>query len=227
MPDETIYAEDANFLTTNMKKGAELNRIVKNILIEDNLKVNETKTENTTIVRKERKDEKWRTVKKLGSLLGNSEDIARRKLSMVSLKDMNKVWIRNDHIKQKLKLKLYQALVKPVLTYNSRTWGLTKTQGDHLDSFHRQQLRQVLNIKYPPRISNKSLYTISKENMFSLDILTARWKLFGHVLRSSNDIPANKAMGYYFDNINVKQFKGRPRTTLPTTLHSDIIRTIS
>ena len=33
-------------------------------------------------------------------------------------------------------------------------------------------------------------------------------------------------MAYYFDNINGKQFKGRPRTTLPTILHSDIIRTI-
>ena len=108
MPDETIYADDADFLTTIMKKDAELNRIVKNILFEDNLKVNETKTENTMIVRTERKNEKWRTVKKLGSLLGDSEDIARRKLlSIVSLKDMNKVWIRNDHIKQKLKLKLY------------------------------------------------------------------------------------------------------------------------
>ena len=95
-----------------------MQNIVQNILIEDNLNVNETKTEHTTtIVRKERKDEEWRTVKKLGSLLGDSEDIARRKqLSIVSLKDMNKVWIRNDHIKQKLKLKLYQALVTPVLT---------------------------------------------------------------------------------------------------------------
>ena len=85
MPDETIYADDADFLTTNMKKDAELNRIVKNILFEDNLKVNETKTENTMIVRTERKNEKWRTVKTLGSLLGDSEDIARRKLlSIVS-----------------------------------------------------------------------------------------------------------------------------------------------
>ena len=62
--------------------------------------------------------------------------------------------------------------------------------------------------------------------MLSLDILTARWKLFGHVLPSNNDTPANKAMAYYFENINDKQFKGRPRTTLPTTLYSDIIRTI-
>ena len=60
----------------------------------------------------------------------------RKKKKKVSLKYINKVWIRNDHIKQKLKqkqkLKLYQALVTPVLTYNSGTWGLTKTQEDHL-----------------------------------------------------------------------------------------------
>ena len=61
--------------------------------------------------------------------------------------------------------------------------------------------------------------------MLSLDILTARWKLFGHILRSNLDTPANIAMNNYFDNTNTTKFKGRPRTTLPTTLNQDIKRT--
>ena len=138
---------------------------------------------------------------------------------------MNNIWIRNDRIKQDLKLKLYQSIVKPVLTYNSGTWGLTKTEENNLDSFHRQQLRKVLNIKYPARISNQNLYKLSKQNILSLDILTARWKLFGHILRSNLDIPANKAMNNYFDSTKLTKFKGRPRTTLPTTLNQDIKRT--
>ena len=224
--NELIYADDADFLTSDIQQDKKLNRIVKDVLLAENLKVNETKTEHTTIERKDKNDEKWRTVKKLGSLLGDVEDIARRKqLSIVSLSDMNNVWIRNDHIKQELKLKLYQSLVKPVLTYNSGTWGLTKTQENNLDSFHRQQLRKVLNIKYPARISNQNLYKLSKQNMLSLDILTARWKLFGHILRSNLDTPANIAMNNYFDNTNTTKFKGRPRTTLPTTLNQDIKRT--
>ena len=50
-PDEPIYADDADFLTTDLQRDIKLNRIVKNVLLEDNLKVNETKTEHTTIER--------------------------------------------------------------------------------------------------------------------------------------------------------------------------------
>ena len=71
MPNELIYADDADFLTNDVQKDRKLNRIVKDVLLEDNLKVNETKTEHTTIERKDKNDENWRTVKKLGSLLGD------------------------------------------------------------------------------------------------------------------------------------------------------------
>ena len=59
-------------------------------------------------------------------------------------------------------------------------------------------------------ISNQNLYKLSKQNMLSLDILTARWKLFGHILRSNIDTPANKAMNNYFETTNMIKFKGRP-----------------
>ena len=57
-----------------------------------------------------------------------------------------------------VRLKLYNCYVKPVLLYNSGTWGLTKSDLDGLDSFHRKQLRQVLNVIYPNIIKNKDLY---------------------------------------------------------------------
>ena len=90
LPIELIYADDADFLTNNVQKDRKLNCIVKEVLLEVNLKVNETKTEHTTIERKDKNDEKWRTVKMLGSLLGDVKDITRKKqLSIVSLSDMN------------------------------------------------------------------------------------------------------------------------------------------
>ena len=142
---------------------------MKPVLGKANLKVNETKTEHTTLERKKKgnqfkvskksdsgmkmtltkETEKWRTVKKLGSLLGVTEDINRRKqLSMVALQNMNSVWIRNDKVKQHTKLKLYKTLVKPILTYNSGTWSPTLKEENDLDSFHRKQIRMVLNVKY-------------------------------------------------------------------------------
>jgi hypothetical protein len=76
LPEECIYADDADFVTTEERTKIKLNNMVKDILSEDNLQVNETKTEHTVIERcEERNNERWRSVKKLGSLLGDSEDL--------------------------------------------------------------------------------------------------------------------------------------------------------
>ena len=244
LPQETIYADDVDFITTEKEKQHNLSKYVKEILLEENLKVNESKTEETILERKikvpyrcERteginlkitkldNEEKWRTVKKLGSLLGDIEDVCRRKqLSIAALNKLQSIWIRKEKIKQALKIKLYKSLVKPVLVYNSGTWGLTRKEEEDLNAFHRQQLRRILNIKYPTIISNKQLYKQTGEEVLSLEILQSRWRLFGHVLRLSPETPAQKAMNYYFENSNSKNFRGRPTTTLPNSLHNDIIR---
>ena len=36
------------------------------------------------------------------------------------------------------------------------------------------------------------------------------------------ETPAQKAMNYYFENLNSRKFRGRPITTLPNSLHNDI-----
>ena len=64
----------------------------------------------------------------------------------------------------------------------------------NVNSFHRQQLRRVLNVKYPAHISNEQVYGQTGEDVLSLEVLRNRWKLFGHVLRSHPETPAQKAM---------------------------------
>ena len=183
--------------------------------------VNKDKTERTSLTRGETS---WKEAKKVGSLLGDTEDVARRKrLSAAALSKLNNVWIRKDKIKTTTKLKLYRSLVKPVLTYNSGTWALTKMEEKRLDAFHRTQLRKVLGIRYPVKITNISLYKKCNETPLSSQILEYRWRLFGHILRRNEDIPARKAMKFYFTNINEK-FPGRPLTTLPTVLNNDLIK---
>ena len=199
------------------------------------MKVNETKTEETVLERKSKVkfkceqtdginlkvvkqdyEEKWRTVKKLGSLIGDSEDLSRRKqLSIVSLNNLNNIWIRKDHIKQSLRIELYKSLIKPILTYNSGTWGLTKKEEDNLDAFHRQQLRRILNIKYPAHIGNAQVYKQTGEEILTLEILRNRWKLFGHVLRSNPGTPAQKAMNHYFEPSRAKKFLWKTKSHTP------------
>ena len=86
------------------------------MLLEDNLIVNESKTEETTLERKIKVPyrckktqginlkiikqdckERWRTVKKLGSFLGDVEDLRRRKqLAIVAMKKFSNIWIANS-----------------------------------------------------------------------------------------------------------------------------------
>ena len=93
-----------------------------------------------------------------------------------------------------------------------------------MDSFHRKQLRQVIGIRYPEIMSNKRVYEVSKEKELSLEILQARWRLFGHVLRLDPETPIKKAMSYYFQNSKSNAFRGQRRKTLPVTLDNDIKR---
>ena len=74
---------------------------------------------------------------KLGSLLGDTEDIANRKLkSNTTLHTIEKSWYKKDHVKQSVKLRAYKTLVKPILIYNSPTWGITARDEKSLNAFH-------------------------------------------------------------------------------------------
>ncbi|KAK3730663.1 hypothetical protein RRG08_016538 [Elysia crispata] len=59
------------------------------------------------------------------------------------------------------------------------------------------------------------------EKPLSLQILKARWNLFGHILRRDSDIPANRATRAYFIQYGHK-LRGRPTTTLPIVLNRDL-----
>ena len=44
-----------------------------------------------------------------------------KQLAMVSMENLGKIWIREDRISEKRRLKWYKALVKPFLTYTCRS----------------------------------------------------------------------------------------------------------
>ena len=233
LPEEMIYADDYDHLTEDREKKSRFKEKVKDILGRYDLRVNEDKTEDTILKRgkhdrkKKIKNEPWRDTIKLGSKLGDKEDIIRRKnISTGKMVQMRKILNRKKIVKTAKKMKLYNALVKSVLLYNSSTWGLTKDDENKLDSFHRKQLRQVLGVYYPHKISNKKLYEVTNTRPISIDITKARWKMFGHALRMDQKTPARKAMNYYFRAPEgIPKFRGRKRATIVTTLNRDIKRT--
>ena len=178
------------------------------------------KTEQTTL---SRSGKEYKNAKKVGTLIGDEEDNRRKPLSTAALAKLQNIWIKGDKVKRKTKIKLYRTLVKSVLTYNCGTWALAKTEEEKLNAFHRQQLRKILNIKYPVKITNSSLYEKCNECPLSITLLESRWRLFGHILRRNSEIPANKSMNSYFISHGGK-FRGRPLTTLPVVLNKDLTR---
>ena len=81
-------------------------------------------------------DESWRKVKKLGSLLGDAEDMERRKLlATTQFKKMRCLWKHNGAVSEQVRLRLNNALVLPVLMYNAGTWGLTGIETERFEYF--------------------------------------------------------------------------------------------
>ena len=104
---ELQYADDGDFITKDQQRDKTLNAIFSDILLEDNLKSNTSKTEHTIIERGNNGTELWRNVKKLGSLLGDKEDINRRKqLCIISMNKYETLWIKKEKLNENLRIEL-------------------------------------------------------------------------------------------------------------------------
>ena len=70
--------------------------------------------------RGEKKNEDRRSTKKLGSLIGNREDILRRKQrSTAALHNLNSIWIRKNRIREHVQVKLYKTVIKKTVLMNN------------------------------------------------------------------------------------------------------------
>ena len=70
------------------------------------------------------------------------------------------------------------------------------------------------------------MYAKTGERPISETMRAARWKIFGHILRTDQNIPANMAMKLYFNEKvkGGKKFRGARRTTLPSVLNTDLAK---
>ena len=198
MPSEAIYADDCDFISYSQQWLEYLERIIPPTIGDYQLQANTgTWWERTTIASKVRSKEspvsdpsiqslgrvgawtrganEWKSTRKLGSFLGDEEDVQRRiQLATVQFKALDKLWKQSHSVPVETRLRLYKALVLPVLTYNAGTWGITQQVAGRLDAFHRKQLREVVRVKWPMRISNEALYEQCSSTRISLLIDRAR-----------------------------------------------------
>ena len=127
------------------------------------------------------------------------EDVDRRIiLANIAFKSFKALWTQRERISVRVRLLSYTSIVESVLLYNCSTWALSEPCAKRLDVAQRSMLRRVLGISMIDKISNTELYAQSHVLPASLQVMHARWRMFGHTLRMPADTPARKAMIYNF-----------------------------
>ena len=189
------YADDIGWAST-------AEHIIENIEIttteklkERNLLINQSKTEKYNI--KKDGDDSWKKCKYVGSLLGTTEDINRRKQLTHTAFFKLKPIFTNNYVSVETKLRIFNALLSSIFLYNCELWTLTSTLEKKIDAFQRQLLRRVLNIRWDPNnnwITNEQLYEKAAQKPWSKTIATRRLRVFGHICRLPNSAPAKKAL---------------------------------
>ena len=113
LPLDVEYADDTDFISSSRLFLDDIERIAPACLAEWSLTINAFKTERSSVCRHaDRVDEEWRMTRKLGSLLGEAEDVARRKqLANVAFRKLSTVWFMQSRISLPLRLRLYDSFV--------------------------------------------------------------------------------------------------------------------
>ena len=89
-----------------------------------------------------------------------------------------------------------------------------------VNTFQRRQLRKILGIHWPKKITNIELYTKTKTEEWSTTIQRRRLNWLGHLMRLHPETPARLALAEYLRK--VKRPKGRPQRTWMELIKHDL-----
>ena len=138
----------------------------------------------------------------------------RKALAWTVCNDMKKVW--TSKLSKNFKLRMFQATVQYVLTYNAETWTINKTLEKRIDGVYTRMLRVALNITWKQRLTNEELY--GNLPKISEVIREKRLKIAGHCVRHKEEI-ANQLV--FWQPTRGKRKRGRQAVTYVDCLLQD------
>lgn len=105
----------------------------------------------------------------------------------------------------------FNVLVGSIFLYNASLWSMNETRNGQVNSFQRRMLRYAIKIKWPRKISNDNLYSITKQVKWSDIISYRRLTWFGHLIRLPESTPAKRALRIAESDVN--RPRGRQKTS--------------
>ena len=98
--------------------------------------------------------------------------------------------ISRSEIRDDLKVQLFKAITESVLLYRAEALTINATLAKEIDRPHSALLRNALNIHWPQRVTNISLYQLARIPRGGKTARKKRLGLYGHVMRHPTEIPA-------------------------------------
>ena len=197
------------------------------------LKVNTGKTEvmvsslkGTTAAIKDNKGttlKQVETFKYLGTTFnqkGGSEEAIRARVRAAWAKWREITGVINDKkIPRKLKIRLYETVIRPVLTYGAECWVMGRKEEQILETTEMRMLRRIygasLKDKRRSREIRKELEV--KDIIDKVREIRLRW--FGHIQRMEEANPVRKTMEMVVEG---RRPRGRPRRRWSEVIQGDL-----
>ena len=93
------------------------------------------------------------------------------------------VW-RCQYLCRRTKIRLFRALVLPVLLYGSETWSIGVHEQGRLNSFSTRALRRIMGFRWDNFVPNdRLLYETGIDHQVTCMIRQRQLQLFGHLAR--------------------------------------------
>ena len=123
---------------------------------------------------------------------------------------LRKIWSAKQ-IKTNTKLRIFNSNFKEaVLRYGSETWRSTPKTLNRIQTFINKCLRRILHLKWTDKISNTTLWKMTKQLPIENEIKKRKWRWIGHSLRKPQNTITRQAITW---NPPGKSRRGRPRNT--------------
>ena len=145
---------------------------------------------------------------------GGSEQDVNRRLGLANavVTSLDRSIWSSRYLRRGTKVRLFRALVVPVLLYGSETWTLTVALERRLNSFCTRTLRRIMGYRWDDFVPNVRLLREAGMSATTVAITKRQLRLLGHVARFPESDPVRKILSEEVDN-EWRRPPGRPRLT--------------
>ena len=121
----------------------------------------------------------------------------------------------------KLKIKIYNSVIRPVLMYGSETWALRRKEEAKLERTEMRMLRWIMSISLLERLENDEIRRRAGVVKITEVIREARLRWCGHVLRMDGEEGVKRA---WEEPVRGRRSRGRQRIRWRDKVKDDMER---